>query len=138
MREDVLLTVSHSLVSIQTALKPELKPQWLQIWHLTSRNLSNPNVSRPAAHLLNSMLSSTVLQNTDASKLIDTTLFSDGLNGPVGMSDAALSLWSTIIDSRSAGGQSAPQHIVIRLVNWLSSHYTLSSSSCPLPFSAVD
>jgi hypothetical protein len=124
--------VSRSLVSVQAALKPELKPQWIQIWHLTSRNLSNPNVSRPAAHLLNSILRSAALRNTDVSKLIDGTLFSDGLNGPVGMSDAALLLWSTIIDSRSAGGQSAPHQIVIRLVNWLSSHYTLGSSSMSL------
>lgn len=71
-------------------------------------------------------------------KLIDTTLFSDGLNGPVGMSDAALSLWSTVIESRSVGGLSAPPLIVTRLVNWLSSYYTLSLSPHLLALSPVD
>ena len=126
------LTIGCSLVSVKSALKPELKSQWLQIWHLTSRNLSNPTISRSAAHLLKSMIGSTVLQNTDVAKLVDTTLFSDGLNGPVGMSDAALLLWSGIIESRSAGGQPAAQQIVTRLMNWLSSHYTLSLSSTSL------
>jgi serine-protein kinase ATM len=134
VRKIVLLTMSHSFVSTQSTLKPELKPQWIQIWHRASRNLSNPNLSRPAAHLLNSILRSAVMQNIDVSKLIDATLFSDGLNGPVGMSDTALSLWSTIIDSRSAVGQSSPHQIVTRLVNWLSSHYTLGLSFMSLTF----
>ena len=119
--------LSLSFVSAKSALKPDLKGQWLQIWRLTSRNLSNPNVSRPAAHLLNCILSSAILLNTGVSTLIDTALFSDGLNGPVGMSDAALSLWSTIIETESADGQSAPQQIVIRSLNWISSYFTLCS-----------
>jgi hypothetical protein len=105
-------------------------PQWVQIWHITSRNLSNPNVSRCAAHLLSALLNSDVFQAINLSKLMDTGLFSDGLNGPVGMSDAALSLWSTIIQFRSASGQVVAQQTVVRLMNWFSSHYTLSSSLC--------
>ena len=120
--------MNHSLVSMQSALTHHLKPQWLQIWHLASRNLSNPNVSRSAAHLLNAILSSSILQDADVSKLIDATLFSNGLNGPIGMSDAALSLWFTIIASRSASGQSVAQQTVTRLVNWFSSNYVLSLS----------
>ncbi len=123
--------MKHSLVSLQPALKPEMKAQWLQIWHLAARNLSNPNVSRPAAHLLNSILRSSFMQHTDTSTLIDTTVFSDGLNGPVGMSDAALSLWHTLIEHRSAGGQLAPQQIVLRFTNWFSTYYTLSSYQYP-------
>lgn len=119
--------MNHSLVSVQSALKPEMKPQWLQIWHLAARNLSNPNVSRPAAHLLNSILRSSLLQHTDTSTLIDTTVFSDGLNGPAGMSDAALSLWYTIVEYRSAVGQLAPQQTVVRFTNWLFTYYTFSS-----------
>ena len=118
--------MKDSLVSKQSALKLELKAQWLQIWHLAARNLSNPTLSRPAAYLLNSMLRSSIMQHTDTSTLIDRTVFSDGLNGPVGMSDAALSLWHTIIEHRSAGGQLAPQQIVVRFTNWLSTYYTLS------------
>jgi hypothetical protein len=124
----------HSLVTTQSALKPQLKPQWLQIWHLTSRNLSNANVSRSAAHLLNTVLSSDILPKNDLSALIDTTLFSNGLNGPVGLSDAALSLWSTIIELHSASGRSVAQQTVTRLVNWLSSHYALSLSLKPFLF----
>jgi serine-protein kinase ATM len=70
--------------------------------------------------------------------LIDETLFSDGLNGPAGMSDAALSLWFTVIESGSAGGQSAAQQTVSRLLNWFSSHYNLSPSSTSLTLSLVD
>ena len=111
--------MKHSLVSMQPALKPEINDQWLQIWHLAARNLSN------------SILRSSFMQHTDTSTLIDTTVFSDGLNGPVGMSDAALSLWHTIIEHRSAGGQLAPQQIVVRFTNWLSTYYTLSLYQYP-------
>lgn len=115
-----------------------MKAQWLQIWHLAARNLSNPNVSRPAAHLLNAILRSNVLQYTNISTLIDTTVFSDGLNGPVGISDAALSLWYTIIEYQSAGGQLAPQQTIVRFTNWLSTYYTLSLCRCPWIYSLID
>jgi serine-protein kinase ATM len=113
-------------------------PQWVQIWHVTCRNLSNPNVSRCAAHLLSALLNSGVFQAINLSKLMDAGLFSDGLNGPVGMSDAALSLWSTIIQYRSASGQLVAQQTVVRLMNWFSSHYTLSSSLCYCVLSPAD
>lgn len=131
IREAPLLTIDHSLISTQSALTLDLKPQWLQIWHLASRNLSNPNVSRSAAHLLNAILSSKILQDADVAELIDATLFSNGLNGPIGMSDAALSLWFTIIAARSTSGQSVAQQTVIRLVSWVSSNYVLSMSPAP-------
>jgi hypothetical protein len=95
---------------------------------LTSRNLSNMNVSRPAAHLLNLLIESKILKSLDVPSLIDATLFSDGLNGPVGMSDAALILWSAVVDSHASGPLVAQQRVV-RLVNWFSSYWILSTSS---------
>ena len=74
------------------------------------------------------------MQNNEVSKLMETTLFSDGLNGPVGMSDAALSLWCAIIEFHSASGQTMAQRTVTRVLTWLSSHYILSVSFQPFFF----
>lgn len=114
---------------------PHAQSPWLQVWHFASRNLSNPGVSRSAAHLLNCLLNSRLLSDVDISKLIEESLFSNGINGPVGMSDAALSLWLTIIKQHFVTGPTMRNQMVVRFLNWLTSHYVLSSEpSAPLSF----
>jgi hypothetical protein len=121
-----MLTGAHSLASALSTSKSDAASYWLQIWHLASRSLSNPNSSRSASHLLDILLKSSILHNSDISKLVDSTLFADGLNGPVGMSDAALSLWLSIAESRIANGQAAKQQTVSRFIKWLAANYHLS------------
>lgn len=119
----------RSLVPSRFEGSSDERSSWMQIWHSASRSLSNPSTSRCAAHLMNSLLQSDFVSESDAANLIESTFFSNGLNGPVGFSDAALQLWSTILSPSGTSHQTVAGKIVLRFINWLSSYYQLSPHS---------
>lgn len=102
-----------------------LRKFWTQSCNLVARSVSSQGLSRAACHFLDSVLRAGVLDETTQSELVLNAMFASGSQGPCMLTDAALSLWNTILASRKSGRVDALQSVSLRAIGWLNAQWTL-------------
>ena len=60
---------------------------------------------------------------------VDATMFSDGLSGFCGLTDASMSFWLVVLRSRLSENPASAHKIAARIVNWLSVNWIMRKLS---------
>lgn len=125
MRNCHRLTVHRFALTNNTNIS-NLQQFWKQSCSLVARNVSSQGLSRAACHFLDSILRAGVLDEATQSELVLDAMFASGSQGPCVLTDAALSLWQSILASAKSGSVGSLHSISLRVIGWLNIHWTLA------------
>ena len=98
---------------------------WTQSCNVVARSVSSQGLSRAACHFLDSVLRAGLLDEATQSELVLNAIFANGSQGPCVLTDAAISLWYSILASGKSGSVEALRSVSMRAIGWLNAHWIL-------------
>lgn len=101
----------------------QLSETWLTLWHVVARSLPTVSSCRCAAYFLSTLIASKLVTFSAISNSVEAMLRSAELNGPAGLSEATLHLWSTLIRMRRQENPSGGVYAAEQSLRWLFSRW---------------
>lgn len=109
----------HSLSYQQAACVASLKEIWLQVWRISSRNITSSVACRAACHVMGAVLDIGLVDFADITELVDGMVTSADMNGPAVFADSSVTLWSIFISLNGRENHGMVHNIIEQVLRWL-------------------
>ncbi|KAK2789529.1 Serine/threonine-protein kinase tel1 [Onygenales sp. PD_12] len=116
-----------SVASCPAAASPELRHTWSQVWELASRTIASPGTSRAACNLMTGMMHFKLLDYSSIADAVELITSSVDLNGPAGLTDTALVMWSAMVNFRAKVNPTQSQEMAKQICAWIRSNWMLGT-----------
>lgn len=109
--------------------KQELTSTWKRVWEVACRAISTTSLSRAACLAVTSIVKHPVLQHLCVFTSLQAALFGAGKLGPAILSDAAVWMFITLLQSNMLERDGTYESFSTKVLEWLASQWTLRSNT---------